>query len=346
MEAARQRFGSWASWVSRRSRIFIATWRSGRNFGDDYIAGAMEAHVLTRTSSARVVHANLFLDSYRTNPDDLVIVGGGGIWGPLGDGRLDPGLYAAWMKVRCPLVLANIGFESFTPAGEGELRSLAPRVALFSVRDQESWQIVSGVLGADRVLWSADTSYLHPTQLDRRVVSRRVGVNLCNPAQERLLPMESATTIARGVAQLRQSGYDLRAVSLRSGGPNPDFAFCRQVDPDCPEAFVPDVFRECELFIGMRYHSILLALQNLIPVVAIVCSLKVRRLMEEYGLAEYAVDPARTGFERNLASAVAALDPQHVVEKMRKGNVEAERRVSAFAARLDPLLNPDEAVRP
>lgn len=336
--AAVQRLDSLLAKVTNRRRIFIATWRTGGNFGDDYLARAMESFVRRSAPGGRIVHTNLYLDSYRTNPEDLLIVGGGGVWGAKGNGRLDRSLYRAWMSARCPLALANISFESFDPLAGEQLKELASKAELFSVRDEASWTTASRILGDGRVLFAADTSYLDPIRVERSPVPGRIGVNVCNPAQGGGVTVESFPGIADGIARLRDLGYGLRCVAMRNGGPSPDYLFCRKIDPSCPEAFSPDVFRECELFIGIRFHSVLLALQNRIPVIAIACTQKVRRLMQEYRLEEFCLEPGEPEFGARLRSLVEAVDEEKMIAAIADGNRRAEARLVPFTEQLRGFL--------
>lgn len=298
----------------------------------------MESFVREVAPDARVVHANLYLDSYRTNPADLLIVGGGGVWGATGTGQLDDALYSAWMKAKCPLAIANISLETFDVKRAERLRNLGAKAAFLSFRDRESWSLARDILGDSKILWGGDTSYLRPMRLRRRPNRSLIGVNLCNPAQENLLRLKASTGIARSVSSLANQGFDLRGVAFRAGGPRPDHVFCRQVDASCPEEFSSTVFEECDAFIGMRYHSIVLAFQNLIPVIAIVCSAKVKRIMEEYSLEEYSLDPSDPDFSNRLRSAVQTVREEKVIQKIREGNRNTEARLVPVRDRLRTLI--------
>ena len=321
-----------------KRRCFIAYWEQGGNFGDDYLSQALTRYLGREYPKLSVVHTGLGLSGQVPSRDDVVIIAGGGLWGPSGTQELDARLYAAWMGLEAPLVLANLGIESFGGRSAEQIRAIAAKAALFSVRDAQSLAYAEEALGAGAVLWGADTTYLSPVEVERRPVRGHVGVNLCGPEVEDHSRVYSLDLVLEGLEALRSSGHTLQAVAFSHGAAHSDLPHCRRADPDCPPRFSDGPYRSCEFFVGMRFHSVLLALQNEVPVIAIVYSGKVRRLMREYDLEDFCLEPDDPALPGKLAVLAQAVGAAPVAEKMRAGNERAQARLVPFKDALGRII--------
>ncbi len=324
--------------LAGKHRCFVAYWSHGNNFGDEYLSLALTRYLERTFPHVRVVHTALDLGSQAPGKGDTVIVAGGGLWGPSGTKELDSHLYSTWMRLKARLIVANLGIESFGGRSTAQLQALHAKAALFSVRDAQSLSFAEQALGKDAVLWGADTTYLSPMEILRQPVAHCIGVNLCGPEVENHFRDYSLTPIIEGLSALRALGHTLRAVAFSQGAAHADYPHCRRVDPDCPPSFSAEPYRQCVSFVGMRFHSVLLALQNRIPVVAINYSGKVRRLMQEYDLEDCCLEPDDPGLPRKLVALIQGMDKIQVSEKIRAGNARAEARLVPFTEELNRIM--------
>jgi len=88
----------------------------------------------------------------------------------------------------------------------------------------------------------------------------------------------------------------------------------------------------------MRFHSVLLALQNEVPVIAVNYSGKVRRLMREYDLEDFCLEPDDPTLPGKLAVLAQAVGAAPVAEKMRAGNERAQARLVPFKDALGRII--------
>jgi polysaccharide pyruvyl transferase WcaK-like protein len=325
-----------AARAAGKKNIFVATWQEGKNFGDDYLSLALSRYLKSEFSEARIIPVDLRASNYPLTAADLLVVGGGGLWGPHGTGRLSSRLYEAWLSTKAELIVAGIGIESFEPAAARQLTALWSKASFFSVRDHESWVIANEALGGDGVIWTADNTYLRPIQVDRQPRKDCITVNLCTPVkggkQYRIEEIVSA------VNRLSEAGYQVTGNVFSYQNADSDYESCKQVDPDCVDGFSVDPYVVCEMVIGMRFHSVLLALQNETPVIAINYSDKVKRLMCEYGLEDYCLEPDDRNLSEKLATLVKRINDHEVLVKIRAGNAQARQRLAPLEKHLQKLV--------
>ena len=142
---------------------------------------------------------------------------------------------------------------------------------------------------------------------------------------------------------LSDLGYHLRGAVFTYQNALSDYKYCKLIDPTCEDGFSIEPYRTCELFIGMHFHSIVLALQNHIPVIAISYSDKVRRLMEEYQLEAYCIQPEDAELPHRLVCLAKTLSEPavmaDVVDKIRQGNEAARQRLVHFERELRRVIS-------
>jgi polysaccharide pyruvyl transferase WcaK-like protein len=331
-------FAAAACSVAGRRRLFVATWREGRNWGDDYLGQALVRYLRSEPLDFKLVETNLHLDWHQLNHGDILVVGGGGLWGPSGTGRLDDRLFSVWMGTKANLVIANIGIESFSQSSVPQLEALADKSRFLSFRDEESYTLAYKHIG-DRSQWCADNTYLSPLKIAREPVSRCIAVNLCGPEQENNSRNYSTAAIIENIKRLPTFGYSLRGIVFSYMKSLSDFPHCVQVDQSCHRTFSADPLRTCELFIGMHFHSCALSLQNEIPTVAISYSDKVRRLFAEYKMEEFCLDPTRD--DMTIIPTLVALAYQNrdlLTARIRDGNARAQGRLILFRKKMREML--------
>lgn len=321
-----------------RSHVAVGAWREGGNFGDDYIAGAMRKYIADVAPRVCVTSCELYPPSTSVMAPDIFVVSGGGLWGPSNTGTLDESLFSAWMDTKATLVIANIGIESFDPSGADNLKLLVERAALFSVRDRNSYEVVVNHIGPSKTMLCADTTYLSPITFQRTPVDKVIGVNICGPEVENYTRQFSTLHVASSLNRLKRQGFRLRATPLAYGHA-PDYPHCSLVDPDCLPVVDPTVYAECQTFVGMRFHSVLIALQNCIPTVAISYSGKVRRLMAEYNLDHMCFEPDDPELADRIEDNLSSLDLEAHSMHLRDINRQIGHRLEPFRASITELLN-------
>jgi polysaccharide pyruvyl transferase WcaK-like protein/ubiquinone/menaquinone biosynthesis C-methylase UbiE len=323
-------------------RLFIACWREGKNFGDDYLSLSLKTYLTSAYPTLKIIETNLHLDNYVLTQKDILIIGGGGLWGPSGSGHLSDKLYSIWINTKAKLIIANIGIESFDPSSAKMLTALCSKAELFSLRDKKSWLIVKETIGEGKAFLAADNTYLGSIQIKREPVKGHISVNLCGPEQENFRKDFPISSIIKSINELSKRGFIIKAVPFTYKGTLSDYKYCKEIDPNCPECFSTEPYSDCELFIGMHFHSIILALQNNIPVFAINYSDKVKRLMQEYGLNEYCVEPDDPDMFNKMLSFAGTIDKNDILNKIRKGNENAKERLVPFKSRLQEIIDGNE----
>jgi len=322
----------------RSKRIFVATWREGKNFGDDYLALTLTKYLKKTFPGTEIVQTDLHLNNHVLTRRDTLIIGGGGLWGSSGTGSLESRLYSAWMNTPSKLIIANIGIESFNSSSLGQLTKLCNKAELFSLRDETSLLTVKEALGESKAFWGVDNSYLDPIQIKREPLKGFIGVNLCGPEQENYRKNYSMQLIIETISKLAKLGYEIRALVMTYDGPLTDYKYCRQIDPNCSSRFSAAPYRTCEIFIGMHFHSIVMALQNSVPVIAINYSDKVKRIMQEYDLGTYCLEPDDPMLFDKLISLIRTMDRKDVTRRIHEGNDRAKERLAHFENKLISII--------
>ncbi len=219
--------------------------------------------------------------------------------------------------------------------------SLSP---LTLVRDINSYKKLKE-LGIDKTVLSADPVFLSP-QLKEKRDHKRKKIALClrdwidNELISAIIKTISTFIIRYG----RES--DIEFVSFQESGIR-DSVIYEKIIKDLSKAYhIPiiktegltleeaeAILSEYSLIIGMRYHSILLAIKYDIPFIAINYWDKVRNLVEEIGLSELLIEPGDLSFQR--------------LDALFKGVISQYEQISskiainkiAFYNRLDTSIN-------
>jgi polysaccharide pyruvyl transferase WcaK-like protein len=95
----------------------------------------------------------------------------------------------------------------------------------------------------------------------------------------------------------------------------------------------------CDAFIGVRYHSVLLSVQERVPVMGISYAHKTRRFMQENGLGDYVIPVEDVTTERLIEIWERLWHGRHMVrDELRRIN-EHETRLARrhFELMLKPL---------
>lgn len=324
----------------RQAQLFVCAWTEGKNFGDDYLATAVTKYLAQECPTRPIIQTGLDFDHHCLTRKDIVIIVGGGLWGPSGSGDLDDRLYNRWMRTRARLIIANIGIESFVPRSTDRLIHLVKKAEVFSVRDLASYQIVTNLHLGHKVLWGADSSFLNPIRVTRDANPGCLAVNLCGPEVEEHYRSFPILDVAKAISELRHHGHELKGLVL---GYNPnlsDYKYCRLVDEETFPEFSTIPYEKCSICVGTRFHSIVIALQNEIPTIAINYSSKVRRLMDEYGLSDFCLEPDDKHFAARLLTLVQSVEQRRaqLQAQIRAGNELAYSRLDKVKRAMSAAL--------
>jgi hypothetical protein len=235
-------------------------------------------------------------DIERLNGYDFLILGGGGLYNQRPARPFDT--FHQWRHLlESPIGVLGLGVERLDRCFLQATHELVERAKFFIVRDAESKRLI----GHPGVEVAPDLSFYRPFPVcDARTCSGQVqaGINL--------RPMANQT--ASWVDAVRALPCHKVAVPFSVVPTFDDREPLRLIDPACPDRFEPDAYQGLDFFIGTAFHSVVCAIQSGIPAIAISYHPKVRRLMEEAGLAAYVLRPDQADgladcYERAWAAA-------------------------------------------
>jgi polysaccharide pyruvyl transferase WcaK-like protein len=218
----------------------------------------------------------------RLNRLDFLMLGGGTLFDSTPPFPFDT--FDAWGRdLHTPLGAIGIGVDMVTPRYRQAVNCLLDQSAFFYVRDRHSQQVV----GHATVQLAPDITFLQPLPParlpddghERRIVC---GVNL------RRAP---GLDIDHWVEAMGRLPYSLRGVPFSTYHAWQELSILQQLDEACAPAFRPDLFDGLNLMIGTAFHSVVLAVQAAVPVIAIGSTPKVRHFMQDVGLSDYVLEP-------------------------------------------------------
>ncbi len=214
---------------------------------------------------------------YRLNRLDYVILGGGTLIRGIPVPPFDT--YNAWQdRLECPMGVVGLGVETIGERYRPAIDALVERSGFFYVRDNTSGQL----LGLQKVRVGPDLTFSQPLQpsVRRSATGTRpvCGVNLrYSPAFD---PQPWLEVIAR-------LPIDVRGIPVSSYRGFGEQSLLRRLDPMCARAYDSGLYSGLDLMVGTAFHAVLFAIQTAVPVIAIAYAPKVRRFMEDVGLAQY-----------------------------------------------------------
>jgi polysaccharide pyruvyl transferase WcaK-like protein len=218
----------------------------------------------------------------RLNRLDFLMLGGGTLFDSTPPFPFDT--FDAWGRdLHTPLGAIGIGVDMVTPRYRHAVNCLLDQSAFFYVRDRHSQQVV----GHATVQLAPDITFLQPLPParlpddgnERRIVC---GVNL------RRVP---GLDIDHWVEAISRLPYSLRGVPFSTFHAWQEVSILQQLDEACAGAFRQDLYDGLSLMIGTAFHSVVLAVQAAVPVIAIASTPKVRHFMQDVGLSDYVLEP-------------------------------------------------------
>jgi polysaccharide pyruvyl transferase WcaK-like protein len=219
----------------------------------------------------------------RLNRLDFVLIGGGGLFI---DGPPRPfNTFHQWSdELQTPLGVVGVGVDAIANENHPALGALLEQAQFFYVRDRVSLEL----LAHPKVGLIPDLTFLHPQlaaprqQKHPSKVSPVCGVNL------RKMP---GIQMDGWIKTLQRIKLDYRGIPLSTYGKWSETDLLGQINPQCASQFSPDLYRGLDLMVGTAFHSIIFAIQNAVPIIAIAYAPKVPRLMRELELGDYVLPP-------------------------------------------------------
>jgi len=240
----------------------------------------------------------------------VFIVGGGGLFSDQPDSNYY--LLELLKKIKRAIIykkkviLFGVGFGPLhLKHSRKKLKDVLNRVALITVRDDESRQLVAE-LGIDEpaVHTTADFVYFLKPAEETRVEEMmkneklsetgrpKIGLCLCGYSDEHPAWKESLVAFSRHA--LEKLDADLWFIPMQTGGGFDDRASARLIIDELPDRehvfsiegkYTPQetmgLMARCDMILGERFHGVILSLNNKIPVFGIAYKPKVERLFRE-----------------------------------------------------------------
>ncbi len=265
---------------------------------------------------------------------------------------------------RCKLVCYSVGIGPFPRGRGGKLaKILIQSCDLIMMREEESKRLAQRLGVTKPIELTGDAAFVNPVSSEERglEIARKCGINLKKPllginitgyvdswmkddgsqSDSNSLLEKVCETVRSARASLQEDlepvifsthPMDLKVVEqLASKLEAPVVSSTEYLSHD-----IQAVMRMCSLFVGMRFHSLVLSSAVNVPVVGLVYAPKVKGLMEDLGCPELAVpmnQVTNSGFAKVLVDAwnrrEELLERQApVVERFRQGARRATRLVS------------------
>lgn len=247
---------------------------------------------------------------------DCVVYGGGTLYKEL-YGSTGRGKYSVIVRMMgfntlarifgTPVYHLNIGIGSLKSAIGRWITKRALMVATHSIfRDQKSYDYADETLHIpkDKITKSTDGLFLNhiwekpwheaKLKIDRTKYEKVVGVNILSDIPDWVDRTKYIKTMQTFVGELLAAGnYVLLVPFQHAFNPRNDKVFMEdvfakelqgdacQLLPQVPIDHISSVMRQCDVFVGMRFHALLLSLVNTVPFVAVAYDTKCWRTIEE-----------------------------------------------------------------
>ena len=254
----------------------------------------------------------------RLNLLDFVLLGGGTLISGTPTKPFER--FHQWeQNLETPIGVLGLGIDHIAPDARVATEALVSRSEFFYVRDRASGEQIDH----PKVRVSADLTFASPLAAEPPLSllgrSAVCGVNLRSSA---------GLDVQHWLRAIKKLPFALRGVPLSTYRPFQEAAILEEVDPGCAPCFSPRLYDGLDVFVGTAYHSVVFAAQCAVPVVAICYSPKVRRLMVELGLEDFALLPDDW---HGLANAVnRAMTDRHSISE-RLTNASARMTIEAQA---------------
>lgn len=265
------------------------------NLGDEMLLDALRRFLAPHRVIAFPTAFNPTADALdRLNSYDYLILGGGGLFNRTPAAPFDT--FHRWAsQLRTPISVLGLGVEKLDDRYLPAVHGLVEQADFFVVRDVESQKLIRH----PKVQVAPDLTFYQPLPLAR--FSEEGQEPLCGVNLRPLHQGVDAWVDAIRLLPCRKLALPFSLVPTYDDRE----PISQIVSPCFSQASAAD-YEHLDLVIGAAFHSIVLAIQAGVPAIAINYHPKVRRLMEEIGLADYVLEweesqKLRPCFERALA---------------------------------------------
>lgn len=311
---------------------------------------------------------------------DMVVVGGGGIFNeyvPWKHNEIltkdsDFNVFCASIPILAicyekPCMLYSIGVEPLYSDFAKRDVKLAVTLADFTcVRDNGSKEILKQIgVEPENVEVFADPAYLIPIPTKKRTKelqdnSLLVGVSIRDWIVNNRFQWEKELTHGLDLfadkhnckfvflpfqqsPEFGKFGDDLDIMNrVRENMKNKDKVKIIQIDYD--HRYITQLISQCEIFVGMRYHSIILSTLFSIPCVGINYSLKIRSIIERAGLLDYSINlKSFTRKDLFLAMENCLSNKDELRNKLEEFSKEMKNKAEAAAEIVTQFLNKEKS---
>lgn len=255
-------------------KIGIIGWWQGKNEGDNYIKYCFQKYFQDTFDISFISTRFLNLRWYirKLNKFDFIIVGGGGLFT-----RSPPppfNTYTSWKrKLKTPFGFLGIGVQEINKIYEKEYEEILKDSVFFSVRDIESKNLLKKF--SLEIAVAPDITFLYPRTIPLKNQTK-IGVNL------RVWDFDN-----KWYEVINKLPYSKKTIPLSFLKNIDDREVMKNIQGEKNQEFNISLYDDIYIMIGMRYHSIIFAVQNFIPSIGIEYTPKVRRLFSAMHLGKY-----------------------------------------------------------
>jgi len=268
-------------------KIGMVGWWGGRNIGDEYIKHCL-AKAFEGDFKIKFIETpfdpNLW-NLWNINRLDFLIIGGGGLFTKSPPCPFN--VFNKWgHRLKIPFGFLGVGVQEISNKYKLVIEELVRRSVFFVVRDTDSFDLLNSFSFSSKIIKAPDLTFLYPYRSQRSRAKDKIGVNL------RVWNFDKERTYdnyvwCQAINQLegnkktiplsfKEKLEDRNALEGIHGIKNSDFSI--------------NLYRDINIMIGMRLHSLIFAVQNSIPVIGIAYAPKVRRFFYEIGFEEFCLE--------------------------------------------------------
>ncbi|MBA7546202.1 hypothetical protein ES705_38585 [subsurface metagenome] len=265
-------------------KIGVAGWWGGRNIGDEYIKYCIN-EVFEKDFKVKFIEVPFdinFWNLWKINHLDFLIIGGGGLFTKTPPHPFD--IFNKWEeRIKIPFGFLGIGVQEINSKYKLIIRDLIERSNFFIVRDTESFNLINSVLASPKIIKAPDLTFLYPYQTQRNAVKDKIGVNL------RVWNFDKERTYDnyKWSQAINSLGGHKKTIPLSFKENLDDRVALESIQGVKNNNFNISLYKDINIMVGMRLHSLIFAIQNFIPVIGIAYTPKIERLFYELGLSEF-----------------------------------------------------------
>lgn len=284
--------------------IALIGWYFQNNAGDDRMLFCIKQELIGHSVQVFQAWAEVKERIEEINKNDLLIIGGGGVFT-----RNANGLLPFFKKIKIPIMLLGIGIQSDAEDNAKCLEYLQKNTFISVVRDSKSYNYLKG---AKNLIQGPDLTFLYPFKSNLQLVEAgTLGVSLRFwhywggdqyskhyykikkwnnrfPLLKNLYP--KYWNESKLINILNKTNYSIRPLPLYFNDLNGDNEILSKYFDQVDQQFNINSFQGCEYILGMRFHSTVFATQLGIPFLSLSYMKKNEEFNNSLGLSQFAVN--------------------------------------------------------